>query len=367
MDTSQNQSNSMGAATGGIHAADRPWEPCDLRRPTKLSREQLRSLDLFHDTFSRKLSTGIGRLARSSSAVENIRTTQLSWDEYLRTLPAITTLVTASAAPLPGDMLIEMDTSLSLALASRLLGGSGRVEAPRRPGELEIPAVRRIGSAAVEALGEALSQFVDVRSSLESVDLSPQLVGLAAPSQMVLVLGYSLNIPGCNLSGDLAVVLSLTTLTPILEQIMSHTAERAGTDVDPNLMRSVAERVPLVLEATLARTVMSAGAVASLVPGDVVVLDHRVGQPATVAIGALPVLRGHLGRRGSRLAISVSDHPFDAPAPLATNSAATGPVSSVGHHSHSQPAYDVPAFDQEARQHDARNADSSPSPVHSFR
>lgn len=353
----------------------RQWEPCDLRRPTKLSREQLRSLDLFHDTFSRKLSTGIGRLARSTSAIENIRTTQLSWDEYMRTLPVVSTLITASAAPLPGDMLIEMDTSLSLALSSRLLGGSGRVEAPRRPGELEIPAVRRIGAVAVEALGDALSQFVDVEANLEAIDLSPQLVGLAAPSQMVLVLGYSLNIPGCGIAGDLSVVLSLTTLTPILEQIMSHTAERAGADVDPFIMRSVAERVPLVLEATLARTVMSAGTVAALTPGDVVVLDHRVGQPATFAIGTLPVMRGHLGRRGSRLAISISEHPFDAPAPAPavapTNhtkiQTSAGPAGSIGQHGLTQQAYDVPAYDQEARQHDARNADSSSSPVHSLR
>lgn len=74
---------------------DRQWEAFDLRRPTKLSREQLRSLDLFHDTFSRRLSSGIGRLARSSASAEMVRISQLSWEGYLRTLPAVTTLVTA--------------------------------------------------------------------------------------------------------------------------------------------------------------------------------------------------------------------------------------------------------------------------------
>ncbi len=346
---------------------DRQWEQCDLRRPTKLSREQLRSLDLFHDTFSRKLSTGIGRLSRASATIEIVRTSQLSWDEYLRTLPAVTTLITASASPLPGDILIEMDTSLSLALASRLLGGSGRVEAPRRPGELELPALRRIAVAAVEALGDALSQFVDVESNLEAIDLSPQLVGLAAPSQMVLVLGYSLMVPGCGLTGDLSVVLSLSTLTPMLEQIMSHAAERTGGEIDPILMRGVAERVPIVLEATLAKTVMSAGAVAALVAGDVVVLDHRVGQPATVSIGDHMVLRGHLGRRGSRLAIAVSEHPFDSSVSVPNHVRSAGPAGAMGQHGYSQVAYDVSISEQEARQHDARDADTSNSPVHSLR
>ncbi len=351
---------------------DRVWEQCDLRRPTKLSREQLRSLDLFHDTFSRKLSSGLGRLARSSASVEIVRTTQLTWDEYVRTLPTVTTLITASASPLPGDILIEMDTSLSLALAGRLIGGSGRMEAPRRPGELELPAVRRIASVAVEALGDALTQFLDVETAIEGIDLSPQLIGLAAPSQMVLALTYSLAVPGCQLAGDLSVVMSLSTLTPMLEKIMSHAAERAGSDLDPMIMRTVAEKVPLVLEATLSRMVMSAGSIAALVPGDVVVLDHRLNQLANVSIGEVTVVRGHLGRRGSRLAIAVAEHPFDPMPRMAAmvNEAmgsGSGPNTGAGLHGYSQVTHDVAPVDQDARQHDARNAESSSSPVHSLR
>jgi hypothetical protein len=114
-------------------ADERNWEPCDLRRPTKLSREQLRSLDLFHDTLSRRLSSGVGRLARASAAVDVIRTTQLSWEEYLRTLPAVTTLVTVAAPSLPGDILVEIDTSFHHGHVgeSRRRAGAERRHRPR--------------------------------------------------------------------------------------------------------------------------------------------------------------------------------------------------------------------------------------------
>lgn len=352
---------------------ERNWEPCDLRRPTKLSREQLRSLDLFHDTLSRRLSSGVSRLARASAAVDVVRTTQLSWEEYLRTLPGITTLVTVSAPPLPGDILVEMDTSLSLALAGRLLGGSGRVEAPRRPGELELPALQRVAHVTVEALGDALNQFLEVRPELEAVDLSSQLLGLASPSQVVLVLTYALSVPSCAMSGDVSVVMSLSTLTPMLEKLMSHAAERAGADLDPTAMHAVTERVPIELQATLSPTVMSAGHVAALVPGDVIVLDHRAGQPALVSAGDVPILRGHLGRRGSRLALSVSDHPFVDPIPnnvdhlLQGPVALPGPSAAMGQHGYAQMAHDAPMSDEYERQHDARDADPRTSTVHSVR
>jgi flagellar motor switch protein FliM len=352
---------------------DRKWEPCDLRRPTKLSREQLRSLDLFHDTLSRRMSSGVSRLARASAAVEIVRTTQLSWEEYLRTLPAVTTLITVTAPPLPGDILVEMDTSLALAMAGRLLGGSGKVEPPRRPGELELPALQRIASVTVEALGDALNQFLDVRAQLEAVDLSPQLLGLASPSQVVLVLTYALSVPSCSMAGDIAVVMSLSTLTPMLDKLLSHAAERAGANLDPTAMSAVAGRVPIEVQATLSPTVMSAGHVAALVPGDVIVLDHRAGQPALVSVGDIGILRGHLGRRGSRLAIAVSDHPFvDPPVNSAHDPILQGPVApagpstTTGQHGYAQMSHDATTTDSE-RQHDARDADTRTSAVHSLR
>lgn len=329
---------------------DRPWEPFDLRRPTKLSREQLRSLDLFHDTFSRRLSSTVGRLARASATISIVRTSQVTWEDYLRTLPAVSTLITATAPPLPGDILVEMDTSLSLALAGRLLGGSGRVEPPRRPSELEIPAISRVAAVAVDALGDALNEFIDVTISLEAVDLSPQLLALAAPSQVVLALTFALAVPMLGMAGDLTVVMSLSTLTPMLEKLVHH-AERLGQDQDPSVMHAVVEQVPVLLQATLRPTAMSAASVAALAKGDVIVLDHRVGEPASVSIDSTEILRGHIGRRGTRLAVAVSEHPFDVPvaaAPLFSGPVSpAGPSPAIGPHGYPQMAHEATTFETE--------------------
>ena len=337
---------------------ERNWQPFDLRRPTKLSRDQLRSLDLFHDTFTRRLASGIGRVARGSATVELVRSTQVSWDEFTRTLPNITTLVTVTADPLPGDLLVEMDTSLALALASRLLGGSGAMEPPRRPSDLEIPPLRRLSVAAVDALGEALNQFIEVETAVRAIDLSPQLLGLTAPSQMVLVMTYSLAIPACGIQGDISVVLTLATLSPMLEKLVAQAAERGGVEMDPGLMRSVAEQIPVVVEARLDPTTMTAGAVAGLRVGDVIVLEHRIGQPATVMVGGAEVATGHLGRRGARLAVAIADHPFDTPGPATNSGPQSPPVTAYD---------DSAAFEQQMREQDARDTYTGAGAVHSLR
>ena len=289
---------------------DTQWEKCDFRRPSKLGREQVPSLDLFHDTFARRLSTSIGNIARANATVEIVRVSQLTWDEYVRTLPAFTFLATATLKPLQGDALVEVDTPLALGLANRLLGGAGRIEPPRRPTELEVPPLRRLGASAVEALGDALSQFVPVQSEITSIDLSPQLVSISSPSQIVLVLTYGLMIQGTELAGDLSVVISLSTMTPMLEKLTSHNNERGGGDPDPLVMERVVQAIPLWVEARLEPTFLPAGVIAGLTVGDVLVLDHRIAEPASVTVSGRHLFNAHIGRRGSRLAVSVAHTPF---------------------------------------------------------
>jgi hypothetical protein len=98
------------------------------------------------------------------------------------------------------------------------------------------------------------------------------------------------------------------------------------------------------------------------VPGDVIVLDHRAGQPALVSVGDIAILRGHLGRRGSRLAIAVSEHPFVDPPVRSAHSpllqgpvAPAGPSATTGQHGYAEMAHDATTHDSE-RQHDARDA-----------
>ncbi len=333
---------------------DGGWERCDFRRPSKLSREQVRSLDLFHDTFCRRLSSLVGSIARAAATVEIARVSQLAWEEYLRTLPTFTFLATAAVHPLQGDALVELDTPLALGLAGRMLGGPGRIELPRRPTELELPPLRRIGSAAAEALGAAMSQFVAVETELLSVELSPQLVAISSPSQIVLVLTYSLDVQGTDLRGDLSIVVSLSTMTPMLEKLAAHNVEKVGAEFDSVLMDAVVRNIPLPLEARLEATLVPAGAIAALSVGDVLVLEHRIAQPAAVTTGGRQLFHAHLGRRGSRLAVALTEDPF--PGSHGPRSL-EGPQSSEAQHG--PDGHDGPGpHDGQVREHDARVADT---------
>ena len=301
--------------------AEPHWEKADFRRPSRLSRDQIRSLDVFHETFTRRLAAVFGGAVRTSTSVEVLRTTQVTWEDYVRTLPNYTVLVSVAVPPLPAAVLIEADTSIALALADRLLGGRGQMAPPRRPTELEVPPLRRLAMAATSALGEAFGQFIEVQPALQSLDFSPQFVAITAPSNMVLVLTYTVGVPAAGIAGDITVVVPLATLAPALARLAAATEERETAEGPNEPMEPLVRQLPLMVEARLNATPVPAAMIASLSPGDVIVLDHRLNRPATAVVAGTAVFTGHLGRRGRRFALSVEWHPF-----------ADGPSQPPGHH-----------------------------------
>jgi flagellar motor switch protein FliM len=320
------------------------WERIDFRRPSRLSRDQLRSLDIFHDAFTRRLSNGIGTSVRATAVVEMAKISQVSWEDYLRTLPSFTMMATIEVSPLPAAVLVEADTSIALALVDRLLGGRGQMSPPRRPTDLEDPPLRRLAMVAGEAIGDAFGQFIPVEPTLASLDYSPQLVAITAPSNMVLVLTCSLTVPSAQIAGDLNVCIPLVTLTPALDRIVAHANHPDDGAAGPSdLMDPIVRELAVTVEARLNATEVPASMIARLALDDVIVLDHRMTRPATATVQGQSVFTGHLGRRGRRFALSVADHPFAAGGPGGTSSR-HGAVGSRG---------SGPIHDGYEEQHDA--------------
>jgi flagellar motor switch protein FliM len=180
----------------------------------------------------------------------------------------------------------------------------------------------------VDAFGDAISQFLEVEAVFESLELTPQLIALTAPTSMVLVLSYGVQVPSAGIVGEITVCLPIATLAPALEKLTARVSERSGLDDETVVMTGVVHGLGVEIEAQLRATQLTAAQVAALQPGDVIVLDHRITDPAIGLVAKQPVFTAHVGRRGRRFAVAVAEHPFG-------DDVMRGPRELVG--SHGQP------------------------------
>jgi flagellar motor switch protein FliM len=173
-------------------------------------------LELAHETFSRRLSSGWGSELRSIVQVEPLGMDQMSYDDHIRSMPNPNVVLTVPVPPLPGSVIVDLDTQLAIQMVERLLGASPMpgVRTPRRPSEVESDLIAFLGRQAVAALADTLSPLLPVDPQLESVEYNPQLVQVAAPSDSALLLSYRVTISqGLDANGIVTIAYPSPTLT----------------------------------------------------------------------------------------------------------------------------------------------------------
>src|ERR1700689_4668380 len=81
----------------------------DFRRPDRIAKDQLRSIHLLHDNFSRSLSSSLSAYLRAYVAVNLLSVEQLAFAEFVRGLPTPTSLVALGMKPYDGNSLLEIN------------------------------------------------------------------------------------------------------------------------------------------------------------------------------------------------------------------------------------------------------------------
>ena len=119
--------------------------PFDFRRPNKFSRDHVRALQIVNETFARQTGTILSTTLRAVSTMTLVSVDQMTYDEFIRSLPNPTVLGILSLEPLNGAGLFQIPMHLAMALIDRMLGGSGSGTFPSRTlTEIESTLIRTI-------------------------------------------------------------------------------------------------------------------------------------------------------------------------------------------------------------------------------
>ena len=74
----------------------------DFRRPDKFSKDQIRTLQMMHETFARLTTTALSAQLRALVGVHVGSVDQLTYEEFIRSIPNPTTLAVINMDPLKG-------------------------------------------------------------------------------------------------------------------------------------------------------------------------------------------------------------------------------------------------------------------------
>ncbi|MCL2763288.1 MAG: flagellar motor switch protein FliM [Treponema sp.] len=281
----------------------------DFKRPDKFSKEQIRTISMMHDTFARLSTTSLSAQLRSIVHVHVASVDQLTYEEFIRSIPTPTTLAVINMDPLKGNAILEVDPAITFSIIDRLFGGTG--EGNKSQHELTDIEQSVMEGIIVRILGnmrEAWTQVIDLRPRLGQIDTNPQFAQIVPPTDMVVLVTLETKVG--DVEGMINFCIPYITIEPIIGKLSTQfwfsTAHRAGTSENLTVLKDKLESVDIDAVAEIGRINLPVREVLNLRMGDVIRLyNTRIGDPYSLNIGSKPKFLCRPGVVGKKLAVQI--------------------------------------------------------------
>lgn len=266
-------------------------KPYDFKRPDKFSKDQIRTLQMIHETFARFVTTSLSAQLRALVHVHVASVDQLTYEEFVKSLPNPSTLAIVEMQPLEGSSVFEIDPSIVFTIIDRILGGKGySTNLSRELTDIEISVMERIVQKILASLRESWANVVDLKPKLDKIEANPQFVQVVPPNDMVVLVTLETKVS--EVEGMINLCIPYIVLEPIVNKLSaqfwySSIRKRSTEEQIENLKSRIGEiHVPLKVE--IGKTRLTVGEILRLQRGDVVKLDMHADQPFIMMVRDKP-------------------------------------------------------------------------------
>lgn len=288
----------------------------DFRSPDKLTKENLRDLNLIYDSFSRVTGNALSGSVRTNVDISVAKTDQIPFGEIMFGEKDKTSakskaelFVLFNLPPLPGSAMLQMDVPLVFTIIDRMLGGPGWGANKIRPlTALEKEMTQEILKKILSKFKEAWSKYRELNPHILVVESDPRLVPRVIPFHDTMVRTIFV-IKLEETFGLMKLSLPYLMLNPLLsivekEEGGSHPKYRQSRTREEVLGWLGKIRLPMTIE--LGTTSVNAQDVLELQPGHVIPFEKKVTDPIDVKVGDKIKFAGQLGLVGERKAVQIT-------------------------------------------------------------
>ncbi len=304
-------------SSGGVEAKDLEKETkkettfkvYDFRRPEKFSKDQIRTFHMIFTTFVRLASTSLAGFLRSRLQMSLISIDQLTYDEFVRSVPNPTFVCVFSIHPLEGQCILQIGLDVVFPMIDKLMGGIGdEFPNPRSITEIEGRIILEIVERIMGAMKESWMNIYNIDLRVETLESNLEFVRVVSGNDMVILFSFEVEVG--NKSGMMTICIPYIVIEPIAQKLSASLWFASKKSYDPVVQENLhkrLEKVSLPLIVQLGKTRLSMREILNLEVGDVIALDKKMSDPLDVFIGKNLKMRGVSGRRGKRLALRITE------------------------------------------------------------
>lgn len=308
--TEGDEGESVAAGVSPSDASNRQIVTYDFKHPSRVSKDQTRTLENLHSNLARMMASSFSTMQRSVVDCDIAFVDQTTYAEFIMSLSNPSCSYTFTIEPLGGPAIVDFSLPVAYSFIDRQFGGSGGNPPPEaRPlTAIERTVMTKVVTRALADLEATWESLLKIQVSDAELETNPEFMQVAAPSDTVVLIAFEVN--SQHASGLVNLCYPYFTLEPVMAYLNVQTwasRERGKRESQRDERLLQLDRITAPVKVVVGRTKVSLGEVLSLQEGDVLRLDTSVDEDAIVYVGDRPKFLARPGLVGKRRAIQLTD------------------------------------------------------------
>jgi len=281
----------------------------NFARPSKFSKEQLRTLEIIFDNYGRLISTFLSGYLRTLTQIEVINAEAVTYSEFTNSLTNPVVLSIIDFSPLNGSIILEFSPNMGYVIIDRILGGQGQsLNRIREYTEIERILLERVIHQFINILPEPWENVISLTPKLEKVETNAQVAQIISPNEIIALI--TLNVKIGNVEAMMNICIPHLVIEPIMDKLntrywFSHERKETQTQYRHHIEKRL-ERSWIPVSAVLGKTQITINEFIELQKGDIITIDSYVQSELPILVGDFMKFYGKPGIRKNKNAIQIT-------------------------------------------------------------
>jgi flagellar motor switch protein FliM len=278
----------------------------DFHRADRISQDQMRSVHLLHEYFSRNFASSLSAYLRAFVEVNLASLEQISYSAFIKTLPDPTLFASIGMPPMDGNLAFELNPALVYPMIDMILGGPGRAMANNRNlTEIELNIVEGVIKLAMRDLKTAWHPIMEFDFFLDGKGTKAQMFQIVSPAETVIAIHLELKIGENNGMMNLCIPSRILKLlrNKFDQQWSVRRQKSAGSESERIL--ELMKLVSVPLRGEIRNSTLTVDDLLKVSAGDIIELKERIGDPVVLTVAGKAKYLGRIVLKRGKKAFEV--------------------------------------------------------------
>ena len=289
--------------------AEKKLKAYDFARPSKFTKEHLKSLEIIFEQYSGLLSMTLPAYMRTSCQVQVIHTEAVAYSEFTSALSNPILLGVLDFYPLKGNVVIDLSVKVGYSVVDRLLGGNGEVlDKERNFSEIKLAIIEKIMMVIVGLLVDPWKKVIDLEPKLVKIESNSQFAQVISPTEIIAMITLNLKIG--SVEGWMNICIPHSCIEPVIDKLNTKYWYSSTRDANEESYKGIIEKristTKIPVKAILGKSIITVNDFVALQSGDIIKLNRKVNDDIIVKVGDLDKFTAKPGLLGKNNAVLVT-------------------------------------------------------------